>query len=395
MISTIYLDHAAATPLDPRVKQAMEPYLTVEYGNAQSPHLVGQNAAQAIHNARISISRILTCMPGEIVFCSSGTESINLAILGVARANAAKGKHIITSAIEHKAVLESCTQLEREGFSVTCSQLDKFGRITTENLNGAIRADTILVSFMQANNEIGTINDIVALAKIAHAKGALFHSDACQSAGYLDINVHRSGVDLLSLNGSKLYGPKGSALLYVRNNIKVQPLIFGGGQEDGLRSGTENVAAIAGLAEALNLTQQTKEKESPRLIALRDWFIAEVLKIEGTQLQGHPSNRLATNVNITFEGIEAESLLYILSEHGVCASSGSACTSKELDPSHVLLGIGVGADLAKSSIRFTLGRMTTKEVLERALEIIKQDLEQLRTHGHVLADFPTHGSRSL
>lgn len=373
----IYLDHASTTYLDSRVTKAMLPYFEKEFGNPGSLHNLGLRAKSAVDNSKKKIAEILNCLPEEIIFTSGGTESINLAIKGIALA---KGKgHIITSQIEHPAVLETCRYLEKKGFSVTYLGVDRFGMISLEELKKSIRPDTILVSIMFANNEIGTIEPVSEIGKICREKRILFHTDACQAGGVLNLDVQKLNLDLMTLNGSKIYGPKGVGILYRKKGIRLEPLIHGGGQEFGLRSGTENVAGIVGFAKALEIAQSEKNSENKRLAGLRDYFITEVLKrIPKSFLNGHPTKRLPNNANISFLNIEGESILLYLNEAGIYVSTGSACSSHKLEISHVLNAIGLKHDAAHGSIRFTLGKKTTKTELDSVLKVLPGIVDSLR-----------------
>lgn len=378
MHNTIYLDNAAATPVRKDVLDAMLPYFSERYGNPSSLHEKGLEASQAIEASRKSIAKILNCKPEEIIFTSGGTESINLAIKGIAFANKARGNHLITQKTEHDAVLESCRWLETQGFEVTYLNVDKFGVANPKDVEKAITKKTILVSIMYANNEIGTIQPIKEIAEICKKKKVYFHTDACQASNYLDLDVQRLGVCLMTLNGSKLYGPKGIGLLFVRKGACVAPLLHGGGQEFELRSGTENVPGIVGLAKALELAQAEKENESNRLTKLRNKLVDGLLKIPNIKLNGHPTKRLPNNVNVSIAGIEGESCLLMLNERGICASTGSACSSKSLEPSHVLLAIGLPHQQAHGSLRFSLGRDTTEADVDYVLEVLPKIIAELR-----------------
>ena len=377
MPKPIYLDYAAATPLDPVVLKAMQPYFSKIYANPSSIHDAGKKAKEAVDQARITIAKLIGLQPKEIIFTSGGTESVNLALQGIARQ---KGKgHIITSQIEHEAVLETCQYLEQHGFTVTYLPVDQEGIISVPALEKSIRKDTILISIIYANNEIGTIQPISAIRKIAQTSNIPFHTDACQAAGALDLNMQHLGVDLLSLNASKMYGPKGIGLLSVRSGIQLTPLIFGGGQEFNLRSGTENVPAIVGFAKALELAVKQQKKENERLISLQNYFIQEIQKrISNTTLNGHPTERLPNNVNILFKGVDNETLLHYLNQQEIYASSGSACTAQEMQPSHVLKAIGMSEKDALSSIRFTLGKYTTEKELQYVLQVLAEIVSSLR-----------------
>lgn len=373
----IYLDHAATTCLDPRVENLMRPFFSERYGNPSSLHRLGLEAKAAVDKSRTNISKVLRCKPNELIFTGGGTESINLAIKGIAFAKR-KG-HIITSQIEHPAVLETCKYLESKGFYVTYLSVDKYGLVNPAELETSIRNDTILISIMYANNEIGTIEPIAEIGRIAKKHQVLFHTDACQAAGALDLDVNKLNVDLMTINGSKIYGPKGTGLLYVRSEIKLEPLLHGGGQEFGNRSGTENVPGIVGLAAALELAQKERDDENKRLIKLRDYFIQEVLKrVPKSFLNGHPAKRLPNNANISFLDVEGESILLHLNKEGIYVSTGSACTSQKLEISHVLNAIKLKHDAAHGSIRFTLGKKTSKSDLDYVLKVLPEIIKSLR-----------------
>lgn len=373
----IYLDYAAATPLDARVQEAMDPYLSREYGNPSSIHKKGRVAKEAVESARRIVARILGCRPTEIIFTGSGTEAVNLAVRGLVK----KRGHMVTSKIEHHAMLRAGEALEKEGVEVTYLDVDRYGLVDPKKVRDALRPDTVLVSVMYANNEIGAIEPIAEIGKVikdyrskSQAPGSkfpFFFTDSCQAAGYLDLNVQKLGVDLMALNSSKIYGPKGVGCLYARGGIALEPLVYGGGQEKGLRSGTENVAGIVGFARALELAQSERVKESARLAGLRDHFIKEVLeKIPGAGLNGHPTERLANNVNISIPEIEGEVAVIYLDARGIQCSTGSACSSVSLEPSHVIKALGKSKEYAGGSLRFTLGRSTTKEEIDYAMEVL-------------------------
>ncbi len=375
----VYLDHAATTYMDPRVFEAMKPYFMDNFGNPGSFNTIGLAAKEAVDKSRETIARILNCRPNEIIFTSGGTESNNLAVQGVAKALKNKGRHIITEKAEHHAVLEVCEALEKEGYEITYLDVDKYGMVSPGDVQKAIREDTILISIMYANNEIGTIQPIAEIGEIARKHRVYFHVDACQAAGALDLDVKKLNVDLMAVNGAKIYGPKGVGCLFVRQGVQIQPIIFGGGQENKLRSGTENVPGIAGFAKALELAQAEKDIENKRLINLRDKLINGVLaNVPKTLLNGHPAKRLPNNANITFLDVEGEAVLLYMNEFGICASSGSACTSKTLDPSHVIMATGVPYEVAHGSIRFTLGRRTTEEDIDHVLGVLPKVIEILR-----------------
>lgn len=373
----IYLDHAATTPMDPKVKAAMEPYFVKEFGNPSSFYDVGLRSQEAVEESRATTAKIIGCSPTEVLFCGSGTESDNMAILGVARA---KGKgHVITSAIEHHAVLDAVEHLEEEGFSTTVLPVSKDGLVDPKDLEKAIRKDTILVTIMYANNEVGTVQPIAELAKVCKKHGVLFHTDACQAGCYLDLNVKKLGVDMMTLNGSKIYGPKGVGCLYLKSGIKIEPLVYGGGQERGLRSGTHNVPGIVGFATALTLAQKNRKKESERVAKLRDKLIkALTTELPKTFLNGHPKKRLPNNVNVTVLDVEGEAVTLFLNELGVYAATGSACTSKSLDPSHVITALGLPYEAAHGSIRFTLGHSTGAKDVDFVIKVMPKIVEILR-----------------
>ncbi|MDO4183568.1 MAG: cysteine desulfurase NifS [Coriobacteriia bacterium] len=387
-METIYLDNAATTQVRSEVLEAMLPYFSEEYGNPSSIYDLGQNASDAVAAARKLIAGALNASDKEIYFTSGGTESDNWAIKGVAWANAAKGKHIITSAIEHHAVLHSCQALEREGFEVTYLPVDSNGLVSPEQFEQAIRPDTVLATIMFANNEIGTLQPIAPLAKIARSRGVIFHTDAVQAFGHEAIDVQELGIDLLSASGHKLYGPKGVGFLYVRKGVKMHSLIDGGQQERGKRASTENVPGIVGLAAATRLALEERETEHARQAALRDHAIRRILsEVPYTRLNGDAQQRLANNVNISFKFVEGEGIILQMAMRGVCVSSGSACTSGALDPSHVLLAIGLPHEIAHGSMRMTLGRTTTAEQVDYAVDAVVKTIEKLRSMSPLYEDF--------
>ena len=377
----IYLDHAATTPVDPRVLEAMLPYFTEQFGNPSSIYAAGRQARAAIDQARARIARILHCQPREIVFTSGGTESDNLAIKGVAwwhRLNG-RGNHIITTAFEHHAVLHSVQYLEKFGFEATYVRPGPDGIVRVEDIEAAIRPDTILISVMYANNEIGTIQPIAEIGKLAHRYGILFHTDAVQAAGTLPLDVERLHVDLLSLSAHKFYAPKGVGLLYVRQGTKLLWQQNGGSQESNRRAGTENVPGIVGMATALELAYAEREERNAHLLALRDRLIDGILqRIPDARLNGDREQRLPNNVNVSFEGIDGETILLNLDMHGIAASSGSACTTGSTEPSHVLLAIGLTPEQARSSIRLTLGKDNTEQEIDRTLDVLEETVTRLR-----------------
>ena len=375
----IYMDHAATTPMAPEVKDAMLPYFTDDFGNPGGFYELGRIAKEAVDDSRAIIAKHLGCSANEILFTGSGTESDNLAIFGIARRHSNKGKHIITSAIEHHAVEYPCRQLAKEGFEITRLPVDRSGKVSVKDLKAALRDDTILVSIMTANNEIGTIQAIAEMGAVLKDHQAYFHTDACQAAGAMDINVDKLGVDLLTLNGSKVYGPKGIGLLYLRKGVSIKPLIYGGGQERGLRGGTENVAYIVGFAKALDLAHENQVEEVARLTKLRDYMTEGLLQsIPKSLLNGHPTDRLPNSVNVTVLDIEGEAFTLFLNELGIYASTGSACTSLSLDPSHVILATGLPYECAHGSMRFTLGRHTSKEDVDYVLDVVPKIVKILR-----------------
>src|SRR6266571_3711861 len=375
---TIYLDHAATTALDPRVLEAMIPYFTTEYGNASSIYTLGRHAMQAIDSAREQVAEILGCRPTEITFTGCGSESDNLAIKGMAYASQKKGNHLITTQIEHHAVLHTCQYLERFGFKTTYLSVDDYGRVNPDDVGRAITDQTILVSVMYANNEVGTIEPIAEIGRICRAKKIPFHIDAVQAGGSLPIDVAALNADLLSLSAHKFYGPKGVGILYVRQGMRLLPQLQGGSQERGRRAGTENVAGIVGAATALRLAYEELPQVMPRIIALRDRLIAGLLIIPGSYLTGHPTERLPNNASFVFEGVEGESILLSLDLLGIAASTGSACTSGSVDPSHVLLAMGLPVEVAHGSLRLTLGKANTDADVDTMLEVLPGIIEKLR-----------------
>jgi len=372
----VYLDYAATTPLDPKVLEAMKPYFNKKFGNSMSLHSWGLEAKQALEESRETVAKFINANPEEIIFTGSATESINSVIKGIAFANKDKGKHIITSSIEHHAVLESCKWLENQGFEVTYLPVDKYGFVDLEKLKAAIRADTILVSIMHANNEIGTIEPIEEIGKICKEKGTLFHTDAVQSFGKIPIDI--KNIDLLSLSAHKFYGPKGVGATFIRRKVKIDPLLHGGGHEFGLRSSTENIAGIVGLAEAVKLRSKEMKAEAKKLTKLRDYLIKNVLKTENSHLNGHPIKRLPNNANFWFAFIEGEALIVQLDSYGIAASTGSACSSSTLEPSHVLKAIGLKHEEAHGSLRISLGKYTTKAEIAYTIKVLPKVVENLR-----------------
>jgi len=374
------MDHAATTSTDVEVVEAMKPYFTQKYGNPNSIHSFGQEAREAVEEAREKIARLIGANPSEIVFTAGGTEADNYAIKGIAWANQKKGNHIITSQIEHHAVLHSCQFLEKHGFEVTYLKVDKYGLIDPEDVKKAITDQTILVTIMHANNEIGTIEPIKEIGKIVKEAGIYFHTDSVQTIGHIPIEVNDLGVDMLSISGHKLYGPKGVGALYLRKGTKIVNLIDGGGQEKNRRAGTENVTGMVGLGKAVELAERRLAGgEEGKVVKLRDKLITGIMdQIENVRLNGHPTKRLPGNVNICFEFIEGESMLLNLDMKGVAASSGSACTSGSLEPSHVLLAIGLPPEIAHGSLRLTLGKDNSEEDIDYVIDILPKIIEKLR-----------------
>lgn len=375
----IYLDYAATTPTDPEVLKAMQPYFTDIFGNASSIHGFGQDARKGMENARENLANFLDAKTDEIVFTSGGTESNNTVIFGVANALKSKGNHIITSGIEHHAILEPCKLLEKQGYRVTYLPVDKTGLVNPEDVQKAITKETILVSIMHANNEIGTIEPIEEIAKIAREAGIYMHTDAVQTVGHIPIDVKSMGVDFLSLSAHKFYGPKGVGAFYIRKGTKIMPYLYGGDQERGRRASTSNVSGIVGLGKAIELCRKSMSEEISTQIALRDKLIKEIpAKIPDAYLNGHSVRRLPNNVNFTFAFIEGESILLNLDMVGIAASTGSACTSSSLEPSHVLLAIGLPHELAHGSLRLTIGRWTKPEHIDYLLENLPKIVDKLR-----------------
>ncbi|MTI93966.1 MAG: cysteine desulfurase NifS [Firmicutes bacterium] len=374
----IYLDYAATTPLREEVLEAMMPYLTEKFGNPSSIHYHGREIRAAVDEARDKVAQALNAQSSEIYFTSGGTEADNIAIIGTAFTLADKGKHIITSAVEHHAALDACKSLEKHGFQVTVLPVDKFGRVSTADLETAITPETILVSLMHANNEVGTIQPIKELAAVARERGVRFHTDAVQTVGNIPVDVQDLGVDMLSLSAHKIYGPKGVGLLWVRKGTKLNSITFGGAQEKKLRPGTENVAGIIGLSRALELAVQEQPETKARLTELRDHLISGLTTLPDVWLNGHPQHRLPGNVNVSVDRVEGEALILSLDMAGIAVSSGSACTSGSLDPSHVLMSMGLSHQQAHGSLRLTLGKSTTREDIEHVLTVVPDVVKRLR-----------------
>lgn len=375
---TIYMDHAATTPTHPAVIERMLPYFGELFGNPSSVYTLGRRSMEALDSAHDSVAKLLNCRPTEIVFTGGGSEADNLAIKGIATATRRRGNHIITTAIEHHAVLHTCQQLEREGYTVTYLPVDSTGRVDPAAVETAITDQTALVTMMYANNEVGTIQPIAEIGRMCRARRVPFHTDAVQAGGLLDLDVQALQVDMLSLSAHKFYGPKGVGLLYIRQGTRLQAQILGGSQERNRRAGTENVPGVVGAAEALRLAQVERRTEATRLSALRDRLIAGMLRLPRTYLTGHPIERLPNNASFTISGVEGESLLLNLDLIGVAASSGSACSSGSVEPSHVLTAMGISPQDARGHLRLTLGHSTTDADVDYVLEHLPQIIERLR-----------------
>jgi len=385
----IYLDHAATTPTHPEVVAAMLPYFTDAFGNPSSIHSLGQESRAAVEESREQIARLIGAQSEEIIFTSGGTEADNYAIKGVTYANRHKRNHIITTSIEHHAVLEPCKFLKEQGFKVTYLPVDRNGLIDPEDARKAITDETILISVMHANNEIGTIEPISEIGRIAKEKGIYFHTDAVQTTGRIPVNVDELGVDLLAMSAHKLYGPKGVGALYIRRGTRIGSFMHGGSQERGRRASTENVPAIVGFGKAVEIAQKETDGEMKRLVPLRDNLIQGLLeRIDQFHLNGHPSQRLPNNVNVSVAFVEGESMGISLDLEGIAASTGSACTSDALEASHVLLAIGLPGELAQGSLRFSLGRDTTEEGIDRVLEVFPRIVARLRSMSPLLRSNP-------
>jgi len=380
MMRRVYMDHTAGTPVDPRALEAMMPYFSQRYGNPSSLHSWGNEARKAMEDARAKIVSLVGAKRGEeIFFTSGGTESNNLAIKGVAYRNKDRGNHVVTTTIEHMSVMNACKSLMKEGFNVTYVPVDKYGVVDVQSLEKAITDKTILASVMYANGEIGTIQPIKEIGEIVHRKGALLHVDAVAAAGQVPINVENENIDLMSISSNDMYGPRGVGALYVKTGTRIQPIIQGGGQERGLRSGTENIPAIVGMGKAAEIASAEMKTEGERLSRLRDRLIKGLLEsIPSSFLNGHPTQRLPNNVNVRFSYIEGESLILSLDMLGVACSSGSACTSKTLEPSHVLIAIGLKHEEAHGSLLFTLGKQNTEEDVDYVVNALPDIVKRLR-----------------
>ena len=378
-MSNIYLDYAATTPVHPEVLQVMLPYFGEKYGNASSLHSFGQEARLAVEKTRKTAAAFINAAPEEVIFTSGGTESDNSAVLGIALANQERGNHIITSSIEHHAVIEPCRFLEKRGFKVTYLPVDQDGMVNPEDVKKALTSRTILVTIMHASNEVGTIQPIAEIGKCTREAGVYFHTDAVQTFGHLPIDVRELNVDLLSVSGHKLYGPKGIGVLYIKKGTRLVPFMLGGGQEDGRRGSTYNTPGIAGLGKAIEIAQREMGEEAGRLSALRDQLIAGLQsKIAFVKLNGHPVKRLPNNVNLSLAYVEGEATLLSLDFQGICASTGSACSSGSMEPSHVLMAMNVPVEEARCSIRFSLGKWTTQSDIEKVLQVLPRIINKLR-----------------
>jgi len=375
----IYMDYAATTPMLPEVAEAMQPYFSRKYGNPSSIHSMGQEARDAVEHARSQVAAIIACRPESVVFTGGGTESDNHAIKGVCLAGRGKRNHIITTAIEHHAVLNTCNYMKELGFDVTVAPVDRYGMVDPDDIKKAITAKTLLVSVMHANNEVGAIQPIEQIGNITRQAGVYFHVDAVQTAGHLPIDVDSMGIDLLSASAHKLYGPKGVGMLFIRGGTHIVPLLHGGEQENERRAGTENVAGIAGFGRAAEIARAGMANEADRLMEYRDRLIDSVLgRVADSYLNGHRTSRLPNNTNFSFDFIEGEAILMYLDAEGICASTGSACSSTSSEPSHVLLALGIPVERARGSVRFTLGRWTSGEDVDKVVEALPRIVEKLR-----------------
>ncbi len=375
----IYMDYAATTPADPAVVKAMLPYFTESFGNPSSLYSYGQENKQALDKARDTVAGAIGARADEIIFTGGGTEADNTALSGVARANKQKGNHIITTTVEHHAILETCAALAKEGVETTYVPVDNFGVVSPDDIKKAITPKTILISVMHANNEVGSIQPVEEIGRIAKQAGVYLHTDAVQTVGHIPVNVDDLGVDLLSLAAHKLYGPKGVGVLYVRRGTRIEPFIHGGAQEKGRRAGTENVAGIVGLAKAVELAMPELDSERKRITALRDKLIKGMFdRIDLMQVNGHPTKRLPNNVNVSIDYVEGESMLLNLDLEDICVSTGSACSSTSAEPSHVLRAMRVDPARAHCSLRFTLGKWTTEDEVDRVLTVMPEAVGRLR-----------------
>ncbi|ACB83900.1 cysteine desulfurase NifS [Natranaerobius thermophilus] len=377
-MNKIYLDHGATTPMREEVFETMKPYLQDNFGNPSSIHSFGREVRKAVDEAREQVANAINAQPEEIIFTSGGTESDNLAIQGVIEKIGDKGNHIITTQIEHHAVLDTCEAMEEKGYKVTYLPVDKYGLVNPKDLQEAINEDTVLITIMHGNNEVGTIQPIKELAEIAKDNDVYFHTDAVQTVGNIPIDVQDLGIDMLTLSAHKFYGPKGIGALYIKKGTKLQRVVHGGAQERKIRPGTENVPGIVGLGKAIELATEELDTKGKHIQKLRDKLIEGLSKVEDSRLNGHPERRLPNNVNMSFEYIEGESLLLNLDMKGIAASSGSACTSGSLDPSHVLMAMGLSHQTAHGSLRLTLGRDNTEEEIDYVIEAVPEIVNRLR-----------------
>lgn len=385
----VYLDHAATTPLHPEVYSLMCRFMKDTFGNPSSIHSFGREARKWVEEARQQVADLIKASPEEIYFTSGGTEADNLAILGTAAARRKKGNHIITSSIEHHAVLDTCKYLEKNGYEVTFLPVDRYGMVDPDDVRKAIRRDTILISIMHANNEIGTIEPIEEISRISREHEVIFHTDAVQTAGKIPVDVEALGVDLLTLSSHKIYGPKGIGALYKRKGLRLLPVVHGGGQEKKLRSGTENTIGIVGFGKAAEIAARDLEEEHDRTKRLRDRLVRGILeKIPEVRLNGHPEKRLPHNANFSFAYVEGESMLLSLDLKGIAASSGSACSSRALEPSHVLTAIGLPYELIHGSLRMTLGRANDEEDIDYVLEVLPEIVNRLRSFSPLAQKHP-------
>ncbi len=374
----VYMDYSATTPVDPRVLDAMKPYFLKKFGNSMSLHSWGTEAKEALENSREKVASLMNAGPKDLIFTGSATESDNMALKGIVYAHKDKGKHVIVSAVEHHCIIETAKWLERQGVGVTYLPVDKQGLIDLNTLERAIRKDTVLVSIIHANNEIGTIEPVEEIGKLCREKDVYFHTDATQSFGKIPIDVKKMNIDLLTCNAHKVYGPKGVGALYIREGIEIEPLLHGGGHEFGLRSSTVNVPGIVGFATVAEIQKKEMKQDEIKLTKLRDRLIKETLKVEDSHLNGHPTKRLQNNASFWFAYIEGESLVVHLDMNGIAGSTGSACSSDSLEPSHVLLAIGLKPEQAHGSLRLTMGKYTTKEDIDYVIEILPEVVEKLR-----------------
>ena len=379
MDKRIYFDHAATTPVDPRVLDKMLPYFTQKFGNPNSQHAFGRETVCAVDDARDEIAACIGAKPSEIYFTSGGTEADNWALRGAAHALANRGRHLIVSAVEHPAMIATAKELAKKGFEVTFAEVDEYGAVDLEKLEKAIRPDTVFVGVMTANNEVGTIQPVKEIAALCKTKGIVFFTDAVQAAGAIPLNVKEIGADMLSFSAHKFYGPKGIGVLYIRSGLKIEKLVSGGHQERSMRGGTTNVSAVVGMAEALRIATQNLDENAAYVSAIRDRFIHRVLReIPYVKLNGHPEKRLPANANFSFRYIEGESLLFSLDLKNIAVSSGSACSSGSLEPSHVLLAMGLPEGLAHGSVRFSFGKDNTMEEADYAADALKEIVVKLR-----------------